>query len=88
MNKPLMSVGNLKLSKDILTNNRKWSLYTWQSMGVGIYKQYACVWLGDEQDTEKEPLICQAEMDIFTSDFLSMVERQFLRKQVVSRKGE
>ena len=32
--------------------------------------------------------VLRAEMDIFTSDFLSMVERQFLRKQVVSRKGE
>jgi hypothetical protein len=51
-------------AKDILTNNRKWSLYLWQSMGVGIYKHYACVWFGQEKDPETEPVICKNESDM------------------------
>jgi hypothetical protein len=55
-------------AKDILTNNRKWSFYVWQAMGIGIYKQYACVWLGEEKDTEMEPTICQGEFLISEMD--------------------
>jgi hypothetical protein len=51
-------------AKDLLTNNRKWSLFTWQAIGISIYKQYACVWVGEDQDTEKEPGICQGELDL------------------------
>jgi len=51
-------------AKDILVNNRKWSLFTWQAMGVAIYKQYACVWVGEDMDTEKEPGICPGELDL------------------------
>ena len=51
-------------ARDLLVNNRKWSLYTWQAMGVGIYKQYACVWLGEERDEEEEPVICKEEVDL------------------------
>lgn len=51
-------------AKDILINNRKWSLFTWQAIGVGIYRQYACVWLGEAQDIEKEPGICPGELDL------------------------
>lgn len=51
-------------ARDILINNRKWSMFTWQAMGVGIYKQYACVWLGEAIDTLQEPTICPGEVDI------------------------
>ena len=51
-------------ARDLLTNNRKWSMYTWQAMGIGIYHKYACVWLGEAQDVEPEPGICQKEMSV------------------------
>jgi len=51
-------------AKDILVNNRKWSMYVWQAMGVAIYKNYACVWLGEAKDTLTEPGICKGKMDM------------------------
>jgi hypothetical protein len=51
-------------ARDILINNRKWGMYAWQSMGVGIHKQYACVWLGEDKDPEPEPRICAGEINL------------------------
>ena len=77
-----MKVGQ---AKDILTNNRKWSLYTWQAMGVGIYKHYACVWLGDVQDVETEPMICQGEVDINEMDMPGKQKVSKIVKQPTDR---
>lgn len=46
-------------AKNMFLNQDKWALHTWRAMGVGVYLGYASVWLGDEADPEKEPVICK-----------------------------
>jgi hypothetical protein len=45
-------------SRELLLNQKKWSYFTWNAMGVGLYKGYACVWVGEGRDTIPEPKLC------------------------------
>jgi hypothetical protein len=49
---------SLDPSKELLTNQKKWSYFSWQAMGVGMYKGYACVWVGEKRDSLPEPTLC------------------------------
>lgn len=49
---------SVKEARDMILNREKWVLYTWRAMGVGIHEGYACVWVGEMPDSEKEPRIC------------------------------
>ena len=33
---------------NIIVNNESWRDYKWKSVGIAIYKGYACVWFGQE----------------------------------------
>jgi hypothetical protein len=48
----------LKQSRDLLTNQSKWSYFSWKAVGVAIYGHYASVWFGELPDSEREPSIC------------------------------
>jgi hypothetical protein len=52
-------------TKELLLNQQKWSNFKWKAIGIGIYKGYACAWVGEMADTVPEPTICtsQAESD-------------------------
>ena len=52
---------SVKAARDMILNREKWVLYGWNAMGVGIYKGYASVWVGEKIDQEKEPAICKAD---------------------------
>jgi hypothetical protein len=45
-------------ARDLLLNQKKWSYFKWKALGVGLYKGYACVWVGEVPDTLPEPTLC------------------------------
>lgn len=48
------------LTNDYLLNTGKW-LKPWKAIGIGFYGEYACVWFGEGEDTEKGFGLCQAD---------------------------
>ncbi|HOX78434.1 MAG TPA: SPOR domain-containing protein [Bacteroidales bacterium] len=53
-------------SKELLLNQKKWSHFNWKAIGVGMYKGYACVWVGEARDTLPEPGLCPDDVDALT----------------------
>jgi len=49
---------SVEVTRELLLNEKKWSFFSWKAIGVGMYKGYACVWVGDMLDTEPEPTLC------------------------------
>jgi len=49
---------SIEQARDVLLNQKKWSYFNWKAIGVGLYKGYACVWVGEASDTLPEPVIC------------------------------
>lgn len=49
---------SIEQARDVLLNQKKWSYFNWKAIGVGLYKGYACVWVGEVPDTMAEPKIC------------------------------
>jgi len=49
---------SIEQAKEVLLNQKKWSYFNWKALGVGLYKGYACVWVGEVTDTEPEPTLC------------------------------
>ncbi len=45
-------------ASDLLLNKNKWAKKTWKAMGIGIFGNYACAWVGEEADTAKVPELC------------------------------
>ncbi|MDP4282190.1 MAG: CAP domain-containing protein [Bacteroidota bacterium] len=41
-----------------LLSNGKWKGKKWESIGIGIYENYACAWFGEIPDPEGHPAIC------------------------------
>lgn len=37
---------------DVIINRGIWSKMNWRSLGIGIYRGYACMWLGEEEDSD------------------------------------
>jgi uncharacterized protein YkwD len=44
---------------EIIINSGVWKNLKWKAIGVGIYKNYAMVWFGNETDNEGEPKKCE-----------------------------
>lgn len=38
----------------VIINSGMWKSSEWQSIGIGMYKGYACVWFGEEPDTTSQ----------------------------------
>jgi hypothetical protein len=49
---------SIEQAREILLNQKKWSYFKWNAMGVGLYKGYASVWVGEALDTVPEPTLC------------------------------
>jgi len=47
-----------EITRELLLNQKKWSNFTWKAIGIGLYKGYACMWVGDVMDTIPEPTLC------------------------------
>lgn len=43
---------------DVLLNKGLWKKAEWKAVGIGIYRDFACVWFGKEADSEEIPVIC------------------------------
>jgi hypothetical protein len=52
---------SIEQARELLLNQKKWSYFTWNAMGVGLYKGYASVWVGEVRDTITEPKLCPNE---------------------------
>jgi uncharacterized protein YkwD len=37
---------------DVILNNSIWKRYKWKSIGVGLYKGQACMWVSDAEDPD------------------------------------
>lgn len=44
---------------NVITNKSIWSTSKWNALGVGIYKNYATIWFGEDKDEENTPEICK-----------------------------
>jgi len=44
---------------DMILNKGMWKKVSWQSIGVGIYGEYANVWFGREEDSAGKPRPCE-----------------------------
>lgn len=53
-------------TKDLILNRKKWGYFNWKAIGVGLYKGYACVWVGEIMDTIAEPTLCSNDNDNLT----------------------
>jgi hypothetical protein len=72
---------SIEQANDIILNRNKWSYFNWKAMGIGLYKGYACMWVGEVADTIPEPSICDDAPD---SDYLTFpvggMKDQIVRK--------
>jgi hypothetical protein len=59
-------------ARSLLSNYKEWEKYSWNAIGVGIYKGFAIAWFGEDFDIEKETKICgRAETIVNTPTTLS-----------------
>lgn len=49
---------SIEPARQLLLNQEKWSNFNWKALGVGLYKGYASVWVGEVPDTVPEPKLC------------------------------
>jgi hypothetical protein len=49
---------SIEPARELLLNQKKWSYFKWNAMGIGLYKGYASVWVGEAPDTIPEPTLC------------------------------
>lgn len=50
---------NSKGHNNVILNKDIWNKSAWNAIGIGIYKDFACVWFGKETDLEDLPKICK-----------------------------
>jgi len=43
---------------NVILNKSIWSSMKWNALGVGIYKNYAAIWFGEDLDEEEIPNVC------------------------------
>jgi hypothetical protein len=54
---------SIEQTREILLNQKKWNYFNWKAIGIGLYKGYACVWMGELADTIAEPKLCENNTD-------------------------
>ncbi|PLX03150.1 MAG: CAP domain-containing protein [Marinilabiliales bacterium] len=47
-----------KFHNDVILNKNMWKDLNWKAIGIGIYKNFATVWFGEEKDIEGNPVLC------------------------------
>jgi hypothetical protein len=50
-------------ANNFLLNEDKWEDKTWRAMGVGIYKSYAVLWMGQRRDAAPQPESCSGQKE-------------------------
>jgi hypothetical protein len=50
---------SIEQARELLLNQKKWSYFKWNAIGIGLYKGYASVWVGEAPDTIPEPMLCE-----------------------------
>ncbi len=43
---------------DVILNKEIWAKMKWNAIGIGINRDFACIWFGTELDSEGAPIIC------------------------------
>jgi hypothetical protein len=71
-------------TREMILNEKKWSYFTWKALGVGIYKGYACLWVGEAIDAEPEPTLCASTPG---SDNLPMPFKSIINENVTKPTG-
>jgi hypothetical protein len=71
-------------SREILLNEKKWVYFNWKAMGVGIYKGYVCLWLGEVLDSLPEPTLCGSAPN---ADFLAMPDKPVVEILITAPTG-
>jgi hypothetical protein len=64
-----MSIGQ---AREILMNENKWSVFSWKAMGIGMYKGYVSLWVGEALDSLAEPTLCGTALG---ADFLALPDK-------------
>jgi hypothetical protein len=49
---------SIEQARELLMNQNKWASFNWNAMGVGLYKGYASLWVGEQKDSLPEPALC------------------------------
>jgi hypothetical protein len=49
---------NSKGHNNVILNKEIWAKMKWNAIGIGINRDFSCVWFGTEEDTETEPKGC------------------------------
>jgi len=75
---------SVEVTRELLLNEKKWSFFSWKAIGIGLYKGYACVWVGDLLDTEPEPTLCA---DVPGADNLAMPFKTVQNKIITKPEG-
>ena len=44
---------------DVILNKNEWKNAKWKAIGIGMDRDFACVWFGEEEDKEIRPSVCQ-----------------------------
>lgn len=73
----------------MMINLNDWSQLTWRAVGVGIYKEYAVVWFGEEEDGESpetQPAPIQVVTDPELERQLKEMEQQMQHLQEAHEK--
>ena len=52
---------NSKGHNDVILNKSIWKKTKWNSVGIGIYRDFSCVWFGKEADLEEIPTVCKGD---------------------------
>jgi len=75
---------SIEQAKELLLNRKKWSQFHWKAIGIGLYKGYACVWVGEVTDTEPEPTLCGS---VAGADNLVLPVKEFPKDVVTFHTG-
>ncbi len=65
-------------SRSLMTNFKEWENYTWNALGVGIYKGFAIVWFGEQEDPETETIVCETRQVIKSTPAAQEKEKEVI----------
>lgn len=77
-------------ANEFLLNRGRWEEKTWRAMGVGIYRSYAVVWMGQRTDALPRPEVCEGiepekptEADVTGENEIRVISRPTNRFYVI-----
>lgn len=65
---------------DVIINQDIWNKHTWRAIGIGIYKEYAVVWFGEEKDQTVDNMYNSASTSDITTTQTETPNQTFVRK--------